>query len=1506
LLVHGGTRLWQGQGANSPQWHWECFPSEAMKITSELMSRGLAEFTAGRIQEASILFREVLDSEPRNGQALIHLAVISKGSGGVPAAIELVKGILQSDPLFGEATALLVSLLRPLNRLEEALPYLRAGIALSSDPTPAVLLEVSLLLELNRVEEAVARLRETLLQFPAAFLLNERLARLLSANQRHEEALVCLRRAVELRPTVASVLCDFGSGLDCVGRQTEALDCFATAVHLEPDSYVALHLLGTGLFEKKEYAAAIEAFQKALQINPASLHTLNNLGLALVKTAQFQEGIEILKFVVNHQPAWSAAWLHLSIALREVGEIPASLEASREALSLSPDSSETLLQRSACLLRAGYSSEAAECLWKAHQFDPTNAEIHSDFLFASNYLPGLSPANRFANYRQFSILHEETARAAQKAHGNSRDPGRKLRVGYVSGDFCLHSVGFFVEPILRAHDRTMVEVYAYSNRPRQDRITDLLKSLSDHWREVHALSDEAFESLVRFDAIDILVDLSGHTARNRMLFFARRAAPVQLTMVGCMQTTGLTAVDYRITDEVLDPVGLTESIHSEKLLRLPHGAFVFGAPPNAPEVNSSPLARNGYLTFGSLNNSAKVTPEVLEVWAEVLKALPTARIILVGEKENIAKISLIEMGIAPDRLTALERCSVNDYLKIHHQVDVLLDTFPYNGLTVTLMAAWMGVPCLTLSGNDAASRAGTAINTRLGLGQFIAKDLQEVIEIVKRLDVVALDSIRQNLRERTRQAYGDGGRFTGELEGAMRRIWAGWCEANPHCATEPPSLEEEVSRAGHLQQAGLEMEAANLYKTILEQNPDCLEALNALAHIAVRQEEMDGAIQLLKRALNLDPDNAGTLEAVSSLLYQRGGYKELEGFYNGLLRVYPICAPVLSGLGEVYRCTGRHELAAEAYRKAIEVSPDNATLTDMLANHLLMNLQKPDAALEVLNLDEPEVEKSFSAWMTGGFAYFSNGRLLKSRDAFRKAVGLRPYDMNARANLGAALKELFQTEDSIALLRASLRIDPKHVETLNNLGNALQQSGESVEAERSFRKAIETEPDAIKAQINLGGLLSELGRNQEALECFRKVLVQDPKCVSALGNLCFVLNYVDGVEPAEVFAEYRRFAEAFETPHRKNIAPHLNDKSPGRRLRVGYVSADLRDHSVAYFMEPLVRGHNRKNVEVFCYYNFAIMDPITDRFRAAADCWRSIHCVTDEVVERQIREDRIDILVDLSGHTAGSRLLLFARKPAPIQVTMVGCMQSSGLLGMDYRFTDSWLDPEGLTEALHTEKLFRLTSGAFCLEPLKNAPPVNELPAISCGFVRFASFNNLAKVTRRVIAAWAAILHRIPNSRLLIVGRAPERIPPLFSEFGIDPARIETSSPQEPGKYLAMHHGVDVILDPFPYNGLTITSLAAWMGVPCITIEGACAASRAGSAIMRRLRLPQFVASDEASYVDVAETVVSDLVRLSGIRRELRGLCRSYLANTEVYVEEVEDGFREMWQSWCQTPDPGV
>ena len=1474
-----------------------------MMTTSELMRQGLAEVEAGRAQAATILFGEVLGREPRNGEALFHLAVITKGKGGVFAAVELLRNVLVADALFTEAIILMVSLLRPIGKIAEALPFLRAAIEGSPEPVQLLLVEVNLLLEVNQIEEAISCLDAAVIRFPEAYSLHERLAQLLSENKRHEEALVPLRRGVELCPISSVALCALGNGLDCLGRQTEALDCFATAVHLDPDSFVALHLLGTGLFEKKEYGAAIDAFRKALQVNPGSLHTLSNLGVALVKTAQFEEGVEMLRFVVTHQASLGGAWLNLSIALRELGEITASLEASQKALELNPGSSEVLLQRSASLLRAGFSEEAAGCLFKAHQLDPKNAEVHSDFLFASNYLSGLSATDRFLNYRQFSELHEVPLKEHYTLPGNNRDPDRKLRVGYVSGDLCLHSVGFFVEPIFRAHDRTKIEVFAYSNRPRQDRITDLLQSLSDHWREVHAISDEAFEALVRYDKIDILVDLSGHTARNRLKLFARRPAPVQITMVGCMQTTGLDSVDYRITDNFLDPVGLTEVIHSEKLLRLSGGAFVFTAPPNAPEVNAVPCVQNGYITFGSFNNSAKVTPDVLKLWSQVLASLPDSRLVLVGEKDNIAGKALVEMGIRPERLTILERQPVNDYLKIHQEVDVLLDTFPYNGLTVTLLAAWMGVPCLTLEGKDAAARAGSAINTRLGLNQFVAQDSGRFIQIAKEISLrpELLVPIRAGLRNRTREVYGDGERYTRELEDLFATVWGRWSQDPVLAAPEERfNCEQRTACARHLLAAGLELEAALEFNRVLEEDSNSVEALEALSNIALRQDQPKEAEDLLNRILLLDPQNIAVLEALSSLVYRRGGYEAMEEFYKAFLKLHPNNSEVLSGLGDVYRRTSRMELATQTYRQALDNAPGNVNLRDLLANHLLANQKMPEAALALLKIDEAPAANRFSAWMTAGSVFFTNGKLVRARDAFRKAIALRPYDMDARANLGAVLKELFQTEEAAALLRASLRINPLHVESLNNFGNALQQMGESAEAENAFTEAIKNDPNSIKAHINLGGLLVEFGRNQEAIEYFRKALALDPNSVAVASNLCFILNYLSDTKPTEIFSEYRRFGDSFETPFREKIASHLNDKSPERRLRVGYISADFRDHSVAYFVEPLIRGHNREKVEVFCYYNFAIMDPVTQRLHSYADHWRSIHCVSDETIEQQIREDGIDILVELSGHTSGSRLLLFARKPAPIQVTMIGCMQSSGLVGMDYRITDSWLDPEGLTEHIHTEKLIRLKSGAFCLEPLENAPDVNALPALENGFIRFASFNNLAKVTKEVVSAWARILHRIPNSRLLVVGRGPERISALFGELGIDSSRIDVSIPQEPDKYLGMHHEVDVILDSFPYNGLTITSLAAWMGVPCITIEGDCAASRAGSAIMRRLGLPEFVAKDESSYVDVAENVVFDLGRLSEIRSGLRSRCRARLANTEVYVAEVEAEYRKMWKTWCE------
>lgn len=1468
-----------------------------MITTSELLSQGLADVEAGRHQAAVRILTEVLAREPRNEEALFHLLTLARQEG-TAAGIAFVESVLRRDPLFLGAIVLLANLLRPLGRLAEALPFISAATAAGGISVNLALFEVSLLEEIGRPEAALQRLREGFAQASESIAIAERLASSLTATGCFEEALIPLRRCVELNPNSASAICQLGNGLENVGRIPEAMDCFATAVRLDPSSFEAFHLLGAALFGDKAYAGAIEAFRKALEINPGSVYTLSNLGVALVKTGRFQEGAEILDFVVQHQPGLAGAWLQLSVARRELGEITAALVAGQKAVELNPRSVEALTQRAATLLRAGLSAEAAGCFYKAHEFEPKNAAVHSDFLFSSNYIAELSPIKRFHYYKEYAALQEAPVLANRKGYGNVRSLDRKLRIGYMSGDFRLHSVAFFIEPILRAHDRSQVEIYAYSNRPRRDKVSDMLQSLVDVWRDIYEISDDILEDLIRYDQIDILVDLSGHTAHNRLLVFARKPAPVQITMIGCNQSTGLESVGYRITDAVMDPVGQTEVIHSERLLRMQSGPFVFAPPPTAPEIASAPCVQKGRLTFGAFNNTAKITPQVLDCWAAVLVALPDAALLLVVESDSPIMRALEDRGVLRERIHVRPRCSVNDYLSMHQEVDVLLDTFPYNGLTVTLLAAWMGVPCLTLIGADAAARAGAAINTRLGLEDWVVRDQAEFVARAKRaaMEPRELDVLRGGLRERVRLAFGDGGRFTRELEGVYKRIFGEWMDGAAACEVQGEA--EQLRMAKNLIVGGFTAEAIAALSTILRKNPDYAEALMELGKVAQKEGRTEDAVALWTRAVELEVGRTEWVESLFDLLFSAESYEAAEQLCQRHLAVAPGSASVWSRWGDLCRRNGKDEDAKQRYLKAIEADPDNGLYADILVSHLIVG---KDHELEVLNYlrrDGGNEKRSFTSWMLEGHAYFKTGRFLKAIEAFRKAIGLDPSDQNARANLGATLKEVYRTQEALDLLRISLRLGAGHEEMQNAYANTLQQSGDYVGAERVYREALLANPNSSKARMNLGCVLWQLGEVAEAIECFRKVTDAGRETSAVSSNLCFVMNYLDGVKPEEVFAEYRRFSDVFEIPLRSVMQPHLNDRNKGRRLRIGYVSADLRAHSVAYFAEPLFKEVDRSQFELFVYYNFAVIDPVAEEFRKRTDGWRGIHCVPDEIVERQIREDKIDILVELSGHTAGTRLQLFARKPAPIQVTMIGCMQSSGLLGMDYRISDHWMDPEGLTEHIHTEKIVRLKSGAFCLSP-PEAPEVNPLPASSRGYIQFGSFNNLAKVTNRVFECWAKVLQRVPNSRLLVVGRGPDRIPARFEALGVDSSRIDVSPLKPRWDYMALHHEVDVLLDTFPYNGLTISSLAAWMGVPCVTIEGNCAAARAGSAIMKRLGLAEFVAKDEVGYVDSAVRIASNIPRLAEIRKGLRGQCELHLANAREYTAEIEQSYRKMWEDWC-------
>jgi predicted O-linked N-acetylglucosamine transferase (SPINDLY family) len=359
---------------------------------------------------------------------------------------------------------------------------------------------------------------------------------------------------------------------------------------------------------------------------------------------------------------------------------------------------------------------------------------------------------------------------------------RRLRIGYVSGDFYGHSVAYYIEPILRHHDKKQFEVFCYYNLDKQDEVTARLKGYADHWIPCSFMTDEALAGRIRADQIDILVDLSGHTAHNRLMTFARKPAPVQATWIGYAGTTGLTAMDYRITDHYMDPPGLSERYHSEQLIRLPGSNVPFSPEACAPEVSELPALSSGQLTLSSLNTLNKINPQVIRLWGRILAALPQARLMLGNVTDPLIRQRLLDLfqeaGISEERLILHPRMSMSDYLALHRQIDFGLDPFPFTGATSTYHALWMGVPVITLAGDNAAARCGVATMGIVGLEQFITRSEEEYLQRTLSIaaDLPALNRIRQSLRPKMQQTVCDAAGITRNLETAYRSMWRQWCQ----------------------------------------------------------------------------------------------------------------------------------------------------------------------------------------------------------------------------------------------------------------------------------------------------------------------------------------------------------------------------------------------------------------------------------------------------------------------------------------------------------------------------------------------------------------------------------------------------------------------------------------------------------------------------------------------------------------------------------------------------------
>ena len=522
---------------------------------------------------------------------------------------------------------------------------------------------------------------------------------------------------------------------------------------------------------------------------------------------------------------------------------------------------------------------------------------------------------------------------------------------------------------------------------------------------------------------------------------------------------------------------------------------------------------------------------------------------------------------------------------------------------------------------------------------------------------------------------------------------------------------------------------------------------------------------------------------------------------------------------------------------------------------------------------------------------------------YRESLKLWPQDARVWCNLGAELDAIGQTAEAERAYRRALELDPALAQAWYNLGRLLQEDGRAAESESCYRAAAVLVDAGTNLPLwlllynNWGLLRYGQGRPQEAVALYRDALAIHAEATDLGSNLLFALNSVPGLDPRQVRDEHAAWGRLHARAQYAHARP-----AAAQVIRLGYVSADFCSHALAPFIEPVLSRHDRSQFRVFCYNNGRNRDAVTERVQAGADVWRDIQAWGDDAAAQAIRTDRIDILIDLSGHTSGNRLLLFARKPAPVQLSYLGYLNTTGMAAIDYRITDACADPVGPSDKAHTERLLRLPQSLWCYAPPADAPPVCAPPALQRGYVTFASFNHIAKLNQRVLDLWANVLREVPGSRLLVMAvpdeAAATRIRGALA--GIDPGRVSTLGRLGRVDYWRQFAGVDIALDPFPYSGGATTCETLWMGVPVVTLAGDYGFSRSGVTILANTGMHHLIARSADEYLRFARGLACDLEGLRRLRLSQRQrMLASPLLDAPAYVQALEAGYQQIWRQWC-------
>ena len=1533
-------------------------------------------------------------------------------SGKQNKAIKLAQSITKRFPQHGFAWKVLGPLLFQNGQKKDAIQAMKQAVAfLPEDSDTHFNLGVALQ-QSNLPEEASASYKNAIKINGEHIGAYFNLANILKEQGLLEESIKNYYQLLKFNPNHLEALCNLGNALREQGKFDDAIDSYKEALKFKPTSAAIFNNISLALKEKGQLEQAESTCIKALDFQPRLPEANNNLGRIYQEQGRLSEAEKYYRKALQYKKNYSAAYCNLGLTLQQQYRLTEAELLYKQALKSDPSNSKLYQNLALTQIRKGQLTEAEDNLRKAIKLKPENLEIYSNLLFLLNNHPDKSAEEIYSDYQ---ILNEHFFNKFQtewKPFTNSLQQNRKLKVAYVSFNFRKHSTRHFLEPLLAHHDKEKVEIFLYTDLVRGDEVTKRYKSYTDHWVQTTGSTDSELAQQIRKDEIDILIDLAGHTEKNRLGVFARKPAPVSLHWLDFGYTTGLTAIDYYLTDTVSAPPE-SKDLFSEAPWCMEPPSVVYRPAQNMGKVNSLPALERGYTCFGTLTRTLRINHKTIRVWAEILKLVRNSHLIIDSSDFKDPKMQeeminrFTALGIARERLEVGFHSPPWDLLR---RIDIGLDCFPHNSGTTLIETLYMGSPFVTLADRPSVGRLGSSILESVGHPEWIAQTEQEYVQIAVSLagDLMKLGSLRKTLRQEMKNSPLMAEKiFTRKVESAYRKMFREWIKNNTE--KQGPShsklINNALQQATVCQQTGLFEEAIDLYNSIIKIDPNnhkayfnlgllLLEKHNPatalplfenavnncpehgpywLAYIdtLVEDEQYETAKELLNNAIQAGlqgketdelkvrleniledllprknsivlhsahhvkepaiedinkqialfegceydkcesmarslhekfPENGFFLKALGLSLKMQNKFNEAISTLQNALNFSPDDRELPHNIGDIFHTLGHFDKAKEWYLSSLDINSDSAETHFALANSLLElndaeNAEKHYIAALKIRQDFAEVRFNL------GHLYQRLNRLTDSQHQYEKAIEFKSNYFKAYSNLGIVLQMQGNLKDAENCYKKALQINPKFTDSHINLGACFKDQGRYGEAEKCYRKALRIHPDNALCHSNLGSVLKEQGKINEAEEQLRYALKLSPDSREIHSNLLFLLNYHPDKSGEAIFAEYRNFDSRFGIPHYHEWQQNRNTPQYRRRLKIGYVSPQFKLHSIRHFFEPLLAHHDKNKVEIFAYAEMTSEDSVTKRYRSYVDQWRTTVGMSDAALANQIREDKIDILVDLAGHTAHNRLGMFALKPAPVSMHWLDFGYTTGLSAIDYYLTDKATVPEG-SENLFSEAPWRLKTPSIVYRPAEGMGEVSPLPANKRGYITFGMLTRAVRINHRTIRVWSEILKQVKGSKLVIDSNnfrdatMQREMATMFLNHGIEPERLQISYHTPPWDVI---RDFDISLDCFPHNSGTTLLEILYMGIPFITLTDRPSVGRLGCSILEGMGHPEWIAGTEEEYIAIAVDLATDFNRLETIRSGLRQeMENSPLMDEPAFAEKIERVYKKMFQKWCE------